>query len=58
MIKMIIVFLSLFVIFFTGIDIFRRLTGKEKIKMLALSGYSLVVTILVMLFVASIVILF
>jgi hypothetical protein len=58
MIKMIIVFLSLFVIFFTGIDIFRRLTGKEKIKMLALSGYSLGVTVLVMLFVASIVILF
>ena len=58
MIKMIIVFLSLFVIFFTSIDIFRRLTGKEKIKMLAVAGYSFGVTVLVMLFVASIVILF
>jgi hypothetical protein len=58
MTKMIIAFLSLFVIFFTSIDIFRRLTGKEKIKMLAVAGYSFGVTVLVMLFVASIVILF
>lgn len=58
MIKMIIAFLSLFVIFFTSIDIFRRLTGKEKMKMLALGGYSLGVTVFVMLFIASIVILF
>ena len=58
MIKMIVAFLSLFVIFFTSIDIFRRLTGKEKIKMLAVAGYSFGVTVLVMLFVASIVILF
>lgn len=58
MIKMIIAFLSLFVIFFTGIDIFRRLTGKEKMKMLALASYSLGVTILVTLFVAVIIILF
>ena len=58
MAKMIIAFLSLFVIFFTGIDIFRRLTGKEKMKLLALGGYSLGVTIFVMLFIASIVILF
>jgi hypothetical protein len=56
--KMIIAFLSLFVIFFTSIDIFRRLTGKEKIKMLAAAGSSFGVTVLVMLFVASIVILF
>jgi hypothetical protein len=58
MIKMIFVFLWLFVIAFTSIDIFRRLTGKEKIKMLALVGYSLGVTVLVMLFIVSIVILF
>lgn len=56
--KMIVIFLSLFVIAFTSIDIFRRLTGKEKIKMLALAGYSLGITILVMLFIATIVILF
>jgi len=56
--KMIIAFLSLFVIFFTSIDIFRRLTGKERIKVLALAGYSLLVTVFVMLFIATIVILF
>jgi len=56
--KMIIAFLSLFVIFFTSIDIFRRLTGKEKIKMLAVAGYSFGVTVLVMLFITTIVILF
>jgi hypothetical protein len=46
MIKMIIAFLSLFVIIFTSADIFRRLTGKEKMKMLTLAGYSAVVTII------------
>jgi len=56
--KMIIAFLSLFVIFFTSIDIFRRLTGKERIKALALAGYSLLVTVFVMLFITTIVILF
>lgn len=58
MMKMIIAFLSLFVIFFTSIDIFRRLTGKEKMKLLALAGYSLGVTVLVALFITIIVILF
>lgn len=56
--KMIVAFLSLFVIFFTSIDIFRRLTGKEKMKVLALTGYSLGVTVLVTLFVTAIVVLF
>lgn len=56
--KMIISFLSLFVILFTSIDIFRRLTGKEKLKMLSLAGYSLAVTVLTALIVSIIVILF
>lgn len=56
--KMIVAFLSLFVIFFTSIDIFRRLTGKEKMKVLAMAGYSLGVTVLVTLFVTAIVVLF
>ncbi len=58
MFKMIVVFLSLFVIAFTSIDIFRTLTGKEKIKMLALAGYSLGVAVLVTLFIVTIVVLF
>lgn len=56
--KMIIAFLSLFVIVFTGIDIFRRLTGKEKLKVLTLASYSVGVTVITALIVASIVILF
>lgn len=58
MIKMIVAFLSLFVIFFTSIDIFRRLTGKEKIKVAQLAGYSFGIAALVMLVIVSIVILF
>ena len=58
MTKMIIAFLSLFVIVFTGTDIFRRLTGKEKLKVLTLAGYSVGVTVITALIVASIVILF
>ena len=56
--KMIVAFLSLFVILFTSIDIFRQLTGKEKMKVLALAGYSFGVTVLVTLIVTAIVILF
>ena len=33
MAKMIIAFISLFIIFFFGIDIFRKLTKKEKISL-------------------------
>jgi hypothetical protein len=58
MFKMIIAFLSLFVIVFTSVDIFRRLTGKEKLKMITLAGYSAAVTAITTLIVATIVILF
>jgi hypothetical protein len=58
MFKMIIAFLSLFVIVFTSVDIFRRLTGKEKLKMITLAGYSAAVTAVTTLIVATIVILF
>lgn len=58
MIKMIVAFLSLFVILFTGIDIFRRLTGKEKMEFVSLAGYALGIASITSLIVASIVILF
>lgn len=58
MFKMIIAFLSLFVIVFTSVDIFRRLTGKEKLKMITLAGYSAAVTAVTTLIVVTIVILF
>lgn len=58
MIKMIISFISLFIIFFFGIDIFRKLTKKEKIDLTKWLGYSICCTLLTTLFVACIIILF
>lgn len=58
MAKMIISFISLFIIFFFGIDIFRKLTGKAKIELTKWLGYSICCTLLTTLFVACIVVLF
>jgi hypothetical protein len=58
MIKMIVAFISLFVIVFTGTEIFRRLTGKEKLKALSLAGYSLSIAAVVTLIATLFVILF
>lgn len=58
MAKMIISFISLFLIFFFGIDIFRKLTRKEKISLTKWLGYSTLCTLLASLLVAIIVILF
>jgi hypothetical protein len=41
MVKMIIAFISLFLIFFFGIDLFRRFTRKEKISLTKWVGYSM-----------------
>jgi hypothetical protein len=46
MVKMIIAFISLFLIFFFGIDIFRKMTGKEKISLTKWLGYSTVCSLL------------
>jgi hypothetical protein len=58
MAKMIITFISLFIIFFFGIDIFRKLTGKEKIDLTKWLGYSICCTLLTTLLVATIIVLF
>ena len=58
MVKMIIAFISLFLIFFFGIDIFRKLTRKEKISLTKWLGYSISCTLLTTLLVATIVLLF
>ncbi len=58
MAKMIIAFISLFLIFFFGIDIFRKMTGKEKINLTKWLGYSISCTLLTVLLVACIVVLF
>lgn len=44
--KIIIGFISLFLIFFFGIDIFRRLTRKEKISLTKWLGYSTLCSLL------------
>lgn len=56
--KMIIAFLSLFVIFFASIDIFRKLTGKEKMEFISLAGYALGVATFTSLIAVAIVVLF
>lgn len=58
MAKMIIAFTSLFIIFFFGIDILRKLTKKEKISLTKWLGYSISCTLLTTLFVACIIVLF
>ena len=41
MIKMIFTFLSMCIILYASIDIFRRLTGKEKMEFIKLASYSM-----------------
>ena len=58
MVKMIIAFISLFLIFFFGIDIFRKMTGKEKISLTKWLGYSTVCSLLAIVAITLIVLLF
>lgn len=56
--KIIIGVVSIFIIFFFGIDIFRKMTGKEKISLTKWLGYSISCSLLTILTVATIVLLF
>lgn len=56
--KMILAFLSIFVIFYTSIDIFRRLTGKEKLEFVKLAGYSLAIATITSMLAIAIIVLF
>jgi hypothetical protein len=58
MAKMLIVFLSLFIIFFVSIDLFRKFTGKEKWAVVKTIGYSLVIAVLVVLVLTGFVLVF
>ena len=58
MAKMIVAFISLFLILFFGIDIFRKMTKKEKISLTKWLGYSIACTSLTALLVATIIVLF
>ncbi len=58
MFKMLITFVSLFIIFFMGIDIFRRMTNKEKWALTKLLTYSTICAVLTMLTLIFIVLVF
>ena len=57
MAKMIVGFISLFIIFFFGIDLFRRFTLKEKISLTKWVGYSMLCTLLATIAAVTIVVL-
>ena len=56
--KMIIAFLSMCIILYTSIDIFRRLTGKEKMEFVKLASYSLGIATIASLLALAIIVLF
>jgi DMSO/TMAO reductase YedYZ heme-binding membrane subunit len=58
MIKIVMTFVFLFIIFFTGIEIFRKLTGKEKWEIVKTLSYSLAISLAVVVFLTVLVVLF
>jgi hypothetical protein len=58
MIKMLLTFVFLFIIFYTGIDIIRKMTGQEKWDVAKTFSYSLVLSLVVIVFLVSIVVIF
>jgi hypothetical protein len=58
MIRMILAFIIVFLIFFFGIKLFTQLSGEEKWALTKLFAYSLVCAIITTVFLVSIVVLF
>jgi hypothetical protein len=58
MIKMLLTFVFLFIIFYTGIEIFNKMTGQEKWDIAKTFSYSLALALGVVVFLVSIVVLF
>lgn len=58
MIKSLLVFVMLFGIFYMGIEIFRKFTGKEKWEIAKTFSYSLAIALAVAVFLVMIVVLF
>jgi hypothetical protein len=58
MMKMIMAFVFLFIIFYTGIEIFRKLTGKEKWDIAKTFSYSVAISLFVIAFLVVLVVLF
>lgn len=56
--KMILAFIALFLIFFVGIQAFVTATGREKIELIKVLSYAMLITVLVLLIISTIVILF
>jgi hypothetical protein len=55
---MLIAFISLFIILYAGIDIFRKFTGKEKWEVAKTTIYSVTIALLVFVILTVIVVLF
>lgn len=58
MIKSLLVFVMLFGIFYMGIEIFRKFTGKEKWELAKTFSYSLVIALAIAAFLVVLVVLF
>lgn len=58
MMRMIMAFVFLFIIFYTGIEIFRKLTGKEKWEIAKTVSYSVAISLAVIVFLVVLVVLF
>jgi len=57
-IKMLVTFICLFIIFYTGIDLFRKFSNKERWNIMKTAAYSSGIAVLVVCFLSIIVILF
>lgn len=58
MIKALVTFVCLFIIFYTGIEIFRKMTGKEKFEVAKTVSYSVALTLFVLVVMTLLVVLF
>ncbi len=58
MIKMLLTFVFLFIIFYTGIEIFNKMTGQEKWDIAKTFSYSLALALGVIVFLVIVVVLF
>lgn len=58
MIKLLSVFLFLFVLFYMGTEVFRMMSGKERWQLTKTLSYSLAISLAVVLFLVGIVVLF
>jgi len=58
MIKILMTFVFLFIIFYTGIEIFRKMTGQEKWEFAKTLSYSIALSLVVIVCMFSLVVLF